>query len=404
MQSLRAFSSLKLRASYGETGNDQLAGYYPWLTTMVGEYYNLGQTDASQITYKPGGFSNPDLGWEKNRQFDVGIDFAFLNNRITFVVDYYNRRSNTILETDIPTINGKAAKFMQNVGKIENKGFEFALNTVNLDGEFKWRTDLNIAINRNKIVALNEGQVAISLTGVVRNYVGRPFGDLYMYIAEGTFNNQSDLETHAKLGSQGIGDLRYRDVSGPNGVPDGVINSMDQVCVGNYQPDFTFGFNNSFAYKNFDLNIMIDGQVGGKIYRSGELSLSLSRWLENGSRESLGRWRSEENPGNGRYHRAGTKNLSSNIQGSTRYLYDADFLRIRNVTLGYTLPAEWVKKISIQRARIFITTQNLHIFSDVGGFNNPQASTTGDYSTNNGVDAGAYPLARNVSFGLNLTF
>lgn len=404
MESIPVFSALKLRASYGETGNDQLSGYYPWLTTMQLEYYNFGTTDARVVGYKPGGFTNKHLGWEKNKQYDIGIDVAFFNNRLALVADYYNRRSNTILNTDIPTINGKAATIMQNAGKIENKGFEFALNTVNLDGAFSWRSGVNIAVNRNKILELNEGQEALSLSGTVRNYVGRPFGDLYLYIVDGTFNNAEDLKKYPKFGSQDIGDLRFRDVSGADGKPDGVLNSFDQVCVGNYQPDFTFGFSNTFTYKNFDLNIMLDGQVGGKVYRGNELALSLSRWLENGSKESTGRWRSEADPGNGRYHRAGTKNLSSDIKTSTRYLYDADFLRIANVTLGYTLPDRIAKKLAMQKARIFVTGQNLHIFSAIGGFNNPQASTTGDLSTNNGVDNGAYPLARNISFGLNFTF
>src|SRR5690606_10255250 len=148
------------------------------------------------------------------------------------------------------------------------------LNTSNFVSKFKWNTDFNISFNRNKIMRLASGQTQLSNQGVVRNYVGRPMGDLYMYIVEGTFNNEDDLNQSAKLGSQGVGDLRYRDTN-----DDGVINANDQVRVGNYQPKFVFGLSNSFSYRNFDLNILLDGSYGAKVYRSQELPLSLSRWL-----------------------------------------------------------------------------------------------------------------------------
>ncbi|WP_168196303.1 TonB-dependent receptor [Echinicola soli] len=404
MESLSSLSMLKVRSSYGETGNDQLGGYYPWITTLQREYYVFGTTDAQVVAYRPGGFSNNQLGWEKNRQFDAGIEVGLFKDRVSLVVDFYNRNSNLILNADLPSINGKATSVIQNVGNVRNRGWEFAMNTVNIASEFKWNTAFNISFNRNKIVSLTSGQTQLSNQGVVRNYVGRPMGDLYMYIVEGTFNNAEDVVNYPKLGSQGIGDLRYRDVSGPEGVPDGVINANDQVRAGNYQPDFVYGLTNTFSYKNLDLTILIDGSHGAEVYRSQELALSLSRWLENGSKESMGRWRSESDPGNGRYHRAGTTNLSSNIAPSTRYLENGSFLRVRNVTLGYQLPPVLLDKIQVQQLRLYVTGQNLHTFSKFGGFGNPQGNGAGDNATNNGVESGTYPLARNISFGVNLTF
>ncbi len=399
MDRLTALSMLKIRASYGETGNDQLPGYYPWITTMQPEYYVFGYTDAQVVAFRPGGFSNPGLGWEKNKQYDLGIDVGVLKNRIELAVDFYNRNSNIILNMDLPSINGKASSVIQNVGNVRNRGVEIALNTANFISSFKWNTNFNISFNRNMIVSLASGQTQLSNQGVVRNYVGRPMGDLYMYVVEGTFNNEEDLERYAKLGSQGVGDLRYRDANG-----DGVINANDQVRVGNYQPKFVFGLGNTFSYKNFDLNVLLDGSYGAKVYRSQELPLSLSRWLENGSRESLGRWRSESDPGNGRYHRAGTLNLSSNISSNTRYLSDGSFLRIRNVSLGYNIPLSLLSKWKIQRLRVFGTGQNLFTFTAFKGFGNPQGNGAGDNATNNGVESGTYPLARNISLGINLTF
>jgi len=404
MDRFTAVSNLKIRASYGETGNDQLPGYYPWISVMTPEYYNFGTTDAQVVAFRPGGFSNLDLGWEKNKQYDAGFDLGLFKDRISLSVDVYKRNSNIILSAALPSINGKAASVIQNVGNVENKGLEVTLNTVNLTGAFTWNTNFNISFNRNKIVSLAAGQTQLANQGVIRNYVGRPMGDIYTYIVDGTFNNASDVATYPKLGSQGIGDLRYRDVSGPNGVPDGRITADDQTRVGNYQPDFIYGLGNTFAYKNFDLNILLDGSQGAEVFRSQELALSLSRWLENGSAESAGRWRSEADPGNGRYHRAGTTNLSSDISSSTRYLYDGSFLRIRNITLGYTLPSRLLQRLKIQRFRLFATGQNIYTFTSVGGFQNPQGNGAGNNATNNGVETGTYPISRNVSLGVNLTF
>lgn len=397
-------SSLKLRASYGETGNDQLPGYYPWISTMEREYYVFGTTDAQAVAFRPSGFSNPNLGWEKNKQFDAGLDLGLLKDRVGLSVDFYNRNSNIILSADIPSINGKASSVIQNVGNVQNRGWELSLNSTNISSAFRWNTNFNISFNRNKITRLASGQKQLANQDVVRNYVGRPMGDFYLYIVEGTFNNEEDLAQYAKLGSQGIGDLRYRDISGPEGKPDGRITADDQTYAGNYQPDFIYGLGNTFTYKQFDLSVLLDGTYGAEVYRSQERPLSLGRWLENGSKESLGRWKSEADPGNGRYHRAGTTNLSSDIAASTRYLYDGSFLRIRNITFGYTLPDRMLKKLKIQRLRIFATGQNLYTFTDYNGFGNPQGNGAGDNATNNGVETGTYPISRNISFGLNLSF
>jgi len=410
MSSLETLSTLKVRASYGVTGNDQLSGEYPWIVTMTKNYYNFGTSDTRVVGYNPGGFSNEDLGWEKNKQFDFGIDLGLFKNRIGILFDWYKRNSNTILSASIPSLNGKATSVIMNVGNVENKGMEFTLNTKNFVHDFRWTTDFNISFNKNKIVELAPGQIMLGNQtagtfwgDVCRNYVGRPIGDLYMYIVDGTFNNENDVATLPTMGTQEVGDLRFRDVSGPDGVPDGRITADDMAYVGNYQPKFFYGMTNSFSYKNFDLNILVDGVYGNKLIWALERPISLARNIENSSKGVLNRWKSESDPGNGRYHRAGSRNLGNNVGGNTRYLYDGSFFRIRQVYLSYTIPQTYVTRVGLSSCRIFVSGDNLFTFTEYPGYN-PEGNYSGDTPTRNGVEQGNYPVARIFSFGLNLTF
>ena len=174
--------------------------------------------------------------------------------------------------------------------------------------------------------------------------------------------------------------------------------------MGNYQPDFTFGWNNTFTYKNFDLALTIDGQVGGNVIFAAARAFSLNRYDDNVLAESgLGRWRSAEDPGNGYSHKAGTNNLGSNIGPSTRYLYDASFLRIRNLAIGYTIPARICEKIGMSSIRISANIQNLWTFDNYPGYS-VEANYQGNSATNNGVDFGGYPIARIMTLGVNINF
>lgn len=210
-------------------------------------------------------------------------------------------------------------------------------------------------------------------------------GDMYMLKVIGTFNTEKDLAQYAKNGTQDIGDLIFEDYN-----KDGTIDVNDYQLVGNYQPDFTFGWNNTFIYKDFDLAVTIDGQCGGNVIYAAARAFSLNRYDDNVLAESgLGRWKSSTDPGNGRSHKAGTNNLGSNIGPSTRYLYDADFLRIRNVSLGYTLPKKFCKIIGIENMRISANVQNLWTFDKYPGYS-VEANYEGNSATNNGVDFGGY--------------
>lgn len=402
MKSNNVLSDLKVRASYGSTGNDQLSGIYPWVSTLSQSFYIFGKNSQAVQTMHPASFSNIELNWEKNIQTDIGVDFSILNNRISFTYDWYNRNSNSILAAGIPSINGISNSYLSNVGNVQNRGSEISILSRNIIDKIVWNTNFNISFNKNKITNLGTGQTKLGdLAGgpwsnVVRNYVGRPMGDLYLYVVEGTFNSNEDLANYPKLGSQIIGDLRFKDTNG-----DGVITTDDMTLVGNYQPNFTYGITNSISTKHFDISITIQGSQGGKVINAMERQLVLVRDTENSIASSVNRWKSESNPGDGFHHKAGTSNLGTNIGPSTRFLYDASYIRIRNIVVSYNIPDKISRKIGMNRTRLYLTAQNLLTFSKYSGYN-PEGNLYGNNAIQNGIDQGTYPLSKNISIGINM--
>ncbi|WP_443731385.1 SusC/RagA family TonB-linked outer membrane protein [Segatella buccae] len=404
MKRLSWLTIAKVRTSYGVTGNDQIGTNYAWIST-INTNHNVVFGNVSFPAYYPNGYSNRELGWEKNKQVDLGIDLAFFN-RINLTVDMYRRTSDIVMPANIPDFNGIAGSVYMNSGEVENKGIEVQLNAKVLQGTFNWETTFNWSLNKNKILSLanNQKQLANGKAGtkwadVIRNYVGRPMGDMYMLKVIGTFNTEADLQKYAKKGAEALGDLIFEDVNG-----DKVIDTNDYQCVGNYQPDFTYGWTNKLGYKNFDLAVTIDGQVGGKVIYAAARAFTLNRYDDNVLAESgLNRWRSAEQPGNGFSHKAGTNNLGANISPSTRYLYNADFLRIRNMALGYTMPRKLCSKIGVESVRFSMNVQNLWTFDSYPGYS-VEANYKGNSATNNGVDFGGYPISRVITFGVNLNF
>lgn len=404
MKRLSWLTIAKVRTSYGVTGNDQIGTNYAWIST-INTNHNVVFGNVSFPAYYPNGYSNRELGWEKNKQVDLGIDLAFFN-RINLTVDMYRRTSDIVMPANIPDFNGIAGSVYMNSGEVENKGIEVQLNAKVLQGTFNWETTFNWSLNKNKILSLanNQKQLANGKAGtkwadVIRNYVGRPMGDMYMLKVIGTFNTEADLQKYAKKGAEALGDLIFEDVNG-----DKVIDTNDYQCVGNYQPDFTYGWTNKLGYKNFDLAVTIDGQVGGKVIYAAARAFTLNRYDDNVLAESgLNRWRSAEQPGNGFSHKAGTNNLGANISPSTRYLYNADFLRIRNIALGYTIPRKLCSKIGVESVRFSMNVQNLWTFDSYPGYS-VEANYKGNSATNNGVDFGGYPISRVITFGVNLNF
>lgn len=402
MQALRPiFDELKIRASYGITGNFNI-GNYRSQATLVKENYNLGLgTGTLAAGYAPGNFANPDLTWETNKQTDIGIDAAILKSRIGFSIDYYHRITDGLLYSiPVPAISGFTSTF-GNVGKVQNRGIELELNTVNTVGAFKWNTSLNVSRNRNEVLGLGLNDEPIreisenTITQITE--VGQPMAQFYGYKTDGVFRSQADLDANPAMkfnASARPGDIRFVDVNG-----DGQITPDDRTTLGSPFPNFIYGITNRFSYKNFDLDVQLQGVQGGKVFFLNSRFIGGDRFNLNALAAVADYWRSESEPGDGITPRLGAPQITAHH--AYRFLQDASYLRIRNITLGYNIPKQLAKKVFLNAVRVYATGQNLITFSKYIGYS-PEVSINGESATAPGIDYGVYPLARTIIFGINI--
>ncbi|MCR4860181.1 MAG: TonB-dependent receptor [Bacteroidales bacterium] len=391
----------KIRTSYGVTGNDNIGNYYVWTSTLNTSNYTFGEgTNVSAVTgYYPAGYSNRSLGWETNKQFDLGVDIG-LFKKLSLTIDWYSRLSNAVLSASIPNLNGKSSTVTMNAGEIRNRGLEIAVSAPVIDRAFRWTTTFNIAFNRNKLLSLATGNDYYgSASGMVRNYVGRPLGDMYLYINDGVFVTQDDVAKYPKLFGSigGLGDLKFKDQDG-----NGMINTDDMVYCGNNMPKFNAGWTNQFSYKNWDLNVVLDAQYGGLIYWGFGYASGLNRHMENAfSVYARNRWRSPSEPGDGISQKAGSSNVFLALVSQTRYLFKSDYLKLRNVSLGYNIPRQWCRSIGIDGIRLSLNAQNLFSLDEYPGYS---IEASGMGGATGGSDGGNYPAVRTFTFGVNVNF
>ncbi|WP_461088779.1 TonB-dependent receptor [Spirosoma gilvum] len=404
MKGVPSLSEAKLRVSYGLSGNNafQSGGspeYYPYAATLRSDNYSFNNNLANGLA--PGTLGNANLGWEKNQQFDAGIDLGLFNNRVYLIVDYYNRiTKDLLLSVNVPSLTGFTSA-VKNIGKMENKGWEFSVTTRNMTGAFVWNTSANLSLNRNKVLALGPtGDPIRSNSGVDQTnitQIGSPIGSFYGYKQIGIFKNQADLDSYPHDATAKPGDVKYEDVNG-----DGKITADDRTIIGNNQPKFIYGMTNSFSYKGFDLSIAIQGTQGGQILN---LSRRFFENLEGNANQIttvLNRWRSESNPGDGVTPRANARTTGNNNAVSSRWVEDGSYLRIQNLSLGYQLPKALLNKAKIQQARVYLSAQNLHTWTKYLNYNPEVSNYEGPLT--GGVDYGYYPLAKTFTVGLNLGF
>jgi TonB-linked SusC/RagA family outer membrane protein len=428
MRNSPVFSDLKLRVSYGEAGNNRIANYAALGIFNSGSYPINNQTN---ITAFQNNIPNPLLKWEATKSTNLGLDLGFFKQRISLTTEIYENRSKDLLyNTRVPSSSGFKKQF-QNIGATSNRGIEFTLNTVNIkNANFNWNTSFNIAFNKTKVLALSEGETSLITNSYTTSNdyileVGKPVGVMYGYIRDGLYQvNDFDYDPALNkytLKSGVVSDnivaqpgfIKFKDISGPNGTPDGLINDLDRTAIGNSNPKYTGGFNNTFSYQGLDLSVFLDFSVGNEIYNANMLNNSrLNQENLNTFAVYADRWTTINASGQrvtdptelaalnvGKTNPAFNGNTTGRLYNDI--IEDGSFLRINNISLGYTFPKKWLSSTKISSLRIYFTANNVHVFTKYSGYD-PEVSVINSALTR-GVDFSAYPRSKSFLTGLNIS-
>lgn len=439
IKNLNLFSDLKLRVGYGMAGNNRI-GNYSSLAILSSVTYPNG--DSTQPGFAPSQIPNEDLKWEANKTFNVGVDLGFLNQRITISPEFYiNRSSNLLLNAKLPGSSGHQS-MMLNAGSTQNIGVDLSINTVNITNKhFNWTTSLTLSHNKNTVKALTGEEVQLweAKFGYSQNThkiaVGESLGQMYGYVTEGLyqvsdFNYNAEKKTYelkedipyagdranVKPGMWKFANLNGKDDVDKNGVP--IINENDKTVIGNANPKFYGGLNNTFSYKGFDLSVFFTFSYGNDVFNATKLTntkVGLTNKNVLNIANSANRWMTVNSKGEAITDplematvNAGKKLAAYyDMEAGDQYIHswaveDGSFLKLSNVTLGYTFPARWVKKAGLASLRLYATGSNLFTWTPYTGFD-PESSTMGN-SLTPGVDFGAYPRSRSYVCGINVTF
>jgi TonB-linked SusC/RagA family outer membrane protein len=399
MPDIKSLSYLKLRASYGLTGNNNIGDYTYFAAVNSTNYvFNGTLSNGRSVTT----LGNNNLGWETTKQFDLGADIGLLDDRVNITYDYFKKNTSDMLyQVAVPRASGYSSIYT-NVGEFKFWGHEFAISSKNTVSALKWSTDFNITFLRNRVEKLGTENAPIG--GVDNPHitkVGEQIGMFYGYVFDGVYRNQAEFDAAPKHATSEVGTVRYRDIGGSDGTPDGVINSFDKTIIGNPNPDFIWGLVNNLAYKNFDLSIVVSGSYGNEILNQ---TLQYTQNLDavfNVTKDVANRWRSEEQPGDGQHPstKSGTTELARNI--NSRYVTDGSFATIKNITLGYTIPFNSTKYI--KRLRVYGSVQQVLVLTSYK-YGNPEVGNNGANALAQGLDFTAYPVPRTFTLGINASF
>ncbi|NLR77009.1 SusC/RagA family TonB-linked outer membrane protein [Chitinophaga eiseniae] len=402
---IKPISSLKVRSSYGLTGNFQIPNYgsLAQMSNTNSNYIfgNQALVNGVSITSP----ANPNLTWESMASFDAGLEFGLFNEQLNVTVDYYNAKTTKLLlNLPVPGASGFST-YLQNIGAVNNKGWEISLSyNKKIAKDWSIEGNANIAFNTNKVTKLGPSGAPIIATGGTGNTyfitkIGETIGSYYLYVADGIYRDQRDLDNSPKTSNPThIGDLKFKDING-----DGKIDANDRAIVGSFQPKYIFGFSNTVRYKNLDLSFSIQGSQGNKILNLFRRYIANVEGNFNNLSEVKDHYVSPENPGNGIVNRANRLATGGNGITSSWHVEDGSYIRVRNIALGYNLPASLLRRSHIPSARIYGAVQNPFTFAKYSLFN-PEISNRTENALTAGEDYGSYPLARTYMIGLNVTF
>jgi TonB-linked SusC/RagA family outer membrane protein len=396
----------KIRASYGIIGNNNIGNYtqYALIDNSLNAVFGNTIAPGAALT----SLGNSNLGWERTKQFDIGLDLRLFNDRVEFIYDYYKKNTTDLLfNVAIPQESG-FSDFNDNVGELEFWGHEFAVISRNIANEdFTWTSNFNIAFNRNKVVSLAEGVDRIYSPGGAYTSItrpGEPIAQFWGLIQDGVYDNQQEFDASPKAVESEVGTVKFVDVNG-----DGVIKfnteDDDRTVIGNPFPDYIFGFTNDFKWKNWDASIVMSGSVGNDIAVGNDQGTTNLDGVFNVLREIKDRWRSPEDPGKGKYGKSTGATFMERDWFNSRFIQDGSYLTVKNITLGYTFPLN--ESSFLKRARLYGSVQQAFVFTKYKGVN-PEISTSaqGQQSTTlaQGFDWGSYPVPRTFTLGFNLSF
>lgn len=391
-------SSLKIRASYGETGNQAVGAYATIPRINVDKPYFFDGITPS-VTTPLGAPTSSSLRWEKTKQTDVGIDASFFNGRLMLAADWYNKDITDLLyKYDSPDYMG-GGSYDRNMGKLNNRGLELSVGGMPISNkDFSWTTNLSFSFNRNKVVDLAGlddvavNNIGSSQEGISYLKVGRPLGEFYGYKFLGTWKS-SEADEAAKFGMK-PGDARFEDVNGDN-----AYTAADMQQIGNGTPDFTFGFSNDFSYKNFTLNLMFYGSVGNDIYSQTMAYI----WGGQGQArtpttvEALNMWTPENETENPQFSKT-----SKNFINSSRYVYNGSFVKLKNIAFNYAVPKSLTQKFFVENLEVYVSAQNLFTITKYPGYD-PEVNN-GTNAITQGLEMGVIPNPRSYTFGLRIGF
>jgi TonB-linked SusC/RagA family outer membrane protein len=407
MQNLHAVSNLKLRLSYGVTGNQEIGSYHS-LSSYASNHYSMGVDPTLVVGISPSNIPNPNLKWESTASFDAGIDLGLWRDRVSLTADYYNKKtSNLLLNVNIPQSSGYSS-ILQNAGSVRNEGFEVGLTTHNIQkGKVSWTTTFNFSANQNRILSLGSNQqiYAGNLSGSLfpsANFksaillVGHPIGSFYGYVFDGIWQSQEQIDKSGTTQAVHPGDPIYKDLNG-----DSLLNGSDRKIIGHALPKFTYGFTSDLTVGRFNVNLFVQGVYGNKIFNENLYE------IQNGStgtnKLAYVATKSWTGPGTSNTLPSVASTLRRSTGVTSDVLESGSFLRIKSLTVSYNLPLPQVTSV-FKSSLLYVTVQNLYTFTKYSGYDPEVNSFSTSDALSLGTDYNAYPNYRTYMIGVKLGF